>query len=181
MFRRHTLDAGLAEAYLVSTFYGRGSAREFYDKARSAAERAIQLDEGSFQAHATLGLVKSSYLQAGAAADFQRALQLNPSYATAHHWYAFDLWRTGRHEDALAELDRARQLDPVSPIINTDSGVFLISAGQTEEAVRAAAAHHRVGAGFFRSAPGAGDRICATKKLFRRDRGGGESRCSESE
>lgn len=128
--------AGLAEAYLVSTFYGHGSAREFYDKARGAAEHAIQLDEDSFQAHATLGMVKSSYLQVGAVAEFQRALQINPSYATAHHWYAFDLWRTGRHEDALAELGRARQLDPVSPIINTDTGVFLISGGQTEEAVR---------------------------------------------
>lgn len=128
--------AQLAQAYLVSAFYGLGSAREFYDKARSTAEHAIQLDEENFEAHTTLGMVHSSYLQAGAAAEFQRALQINPSYATAHHWYAFDLWRTGHHEDALAELGRARQLDPVSPIINTDTGVFLISAGQTEEAIR---------------------------------------------
>lgn len=128
--------AELAQAYLVSTFYGSGSAREFYDKARSEAEQAIQLDEESFQAHATLGMVRSSYLEAGAGAEFQRALQINPSYATGHHWYAFDLWRTGRHKDALAELDRARQLDPISPIISTDTGVFLISDGQTEEAVK---------------------------------------------
>ena len=128
--------AGLAEAYLVSAFYSLGSAREFYDKARIAAEHAIQLDEENFDAHATLGLVKSSYLEAGAAAEFQRALEINPSYATAHHWYAFELWRTNRHEDALAEMGRARQLDPISPIIATDTAVFLISAGQIDEAVR---------------------------------------------
>jgi len=81
-------------------------------------------------------MVRSSYLESGAAAEFQRALQINPSYATGHHWYAFDLWRTGRHKDALAELDRARQLDPISPIISTDTGVFLISDGQTDEAIR---------------------------------------------
>lgn len=128
--------AGLAEAYLVSAFYSRGSAKELYELARSSAQRAVDLNGGTFQAHATLGLVKSSYLEPGGEAEFQRALDLNPSYATGHHWYAFELWRSGRHEDALAELERARELDPVSPIIYTDDAVFHLSAGQDEEAVR---------------------------------------------
>jgi tetratricopeptide (TPR) repeat protein len=125
----------LADAYLVSAFYGRGSARELYDKAEATAKHAIELDDLSFQAHTTLGLVDSSYLRKGAAAEFKRALQIAPNDATAHHWYAFDLWRTAHRSDSLAELERARQLDPLSPIINTDQAVFLMSAGQVEEAI----------------------------------------------
>ena len=127
--------AGLAEAYLVSAFYGRGSPRDLYDKAQVAAEHSAQLDNLNFQAHTTLGLVASSYLRAGAAAEFQQALRINPNYATAHHWYAFDLWRTGHHEQALSELERAIELDPVSPIISTDKAMFLLSAGQVDDAV----------------------------------------------
>jgi TolB-like protein/DNA-binding winged helix-turn-helix (wHTH) protein/Tfp pilus assembly protein PilF len=126
---------GLANAYLVSAFYGRGSARDLYDKAEATAKHAIELDDLSFQAHTTLGMVASSYLRQGAAGHFKRALEIAPNYATAHHWYAFDLWRTGHHGDALAELERARQLDPLSPIISTDEGVFLTSAGETEKAI----------------------------------------------
>jgi TolB-like protein/Flp pilus assembly protein TadD len=127
--------AGLAEAYLVSAFYGRGSPRDLYDKAQLAAEHAVQLDNLNFQAHTTLGLVASSYLRPGAAAQFQQALQINPNYATAHHWYAFDLWRTGQHEEAVSEVERAIELDPVSPIISTDKAMFLLSAGQVDDAV----------------------------------------------
>jgi TolB-like protein/Tfp pilus assembly protein PilF len=127
--------AGLAEAYLVSAFYSRGSARDFYDKAQAAAERAVQLDKLSFQAHTTLGMVASSYLRHGAAAEFEQALQINPNYATTHHWYAFDLWRTGQHEQALTEIERAMELDPVSPIIGTDQAMFLLSSGQVDQAV----------------------------------------------
>lgn len=128
--------AGLAEAYLVSAFYSRGSAREFYDKAHIAAQRAVELNELTFQAHTTLGMVASSYLRVGAEREFKRALAINPNYATAHHWYAFYLWRVGRHEEALAEVERARLLDPVSPIINTDEAVFRVSAGQIDQAIR---------------------------------------------
>lgn len=126
---------GLADAYLVGAFYGRGSARELYDKAEATAKHAIELDDLSFQAHTTLGLIASSYLRPGAAVEFKRALEIAPNYATAHHWYAFDLWRTAHHSDSLAELERARQLDPLSPIISTDEAVFLMSAGQVEEAI----------------------------------------------
>ncbi len=127
--------AGLAEADVVSAFYGRGSPQDLYGKAQAAAERAVQLDKLNFQAHATLGLVASSYLRPGAGAEFQQALQINPNYATAHHWYAFDLWRTGQRDRSLSEMDRALELDPVSPIIGTDKAMFLLSAGQVDDAV----------------------------------------------
>ena len=126
---------GLADAYLVSAFYGRGSARDLYDKAETVARHAVELDGLSFQAHTTLGLIASSYVRPGSAAEFKKALEIAPNYATAHHWYAFDLWRTGHHSDSLAELERARQLDPLSPIINTDEAVFLMSDGQVEKAI----------------------------------------------
>jgi len=126
---------GLADAYLVSAFYGRGSARDLYDKAEAVARHAVELDGLSFQAHTTLGLIASSYMRPGSAAEFKKALEIAPNYATAHHWYAFDLWRTAHHSDSLAELERARQLDPLSPIINTDEAVFLMSDGQVEKAI----------------------------------------------
>jgi TolB-like protein/lipoprotein NlpI len=128
--------AGLAEAYLVSAFYSRGSAREFYDKAQDAAQHAIQLNELAFQAHTTLGMVASSYLRPGAEGHFKRALAINQNYATAHHWYAFYLWRVGKRDEAMAEMEKARLLDPLSPIINTDEAVFRLSAGQTDQAIR---------------------------------------------
>ena len=125
----------MAEAYLVSAFYSRGSPRDLYDKAQVAAEHTAQLDNLNFQAHTTLGLVASSYLRPGAGAEFQQALRINPNYATAHHWYAFDLWRNGQHDRSLSEMERAKELDPVSPIIGTDKAMFLLSAGQVDHAV----------------------------------------------
>jgi len=95
----------------------------------------VQLDNRNFQAHATLGLVASSYLRPGAAAEFRQALEINPNYATAHHWYAFELWRTAQHDRALSEIELAMELDPVSPIIGTDKANFLLSAGQVDNAV----------------------------------------------
>jgi TolB-like protein/Tfp pilus assembly protein PilF len=128
--------ADLAEAYLVSAYYGHATPNEMYQKAQAAAERAVRLNDLTFQAHSTLGLVRTAYLQPGAEIEFKRALEINPSYATAHHWYSFYLWRTGRYNEAFAEVERARQLDPVSPIINTDDAVFHLSAGQTDDAIQ---------------------------------------------
>lgn len=128
--------ADLAEAYLVNAYYGHAAPKEMYRKAEAAAERAVKLNDLTFQAHSTLGLVRTAYLQPGAEIEFKRALEINPSYATAHHWYSFYLWRTGRQNEAFAEVERARQLDPVSPIITTDDAVFHLSAGQTEDAIQ---------------------------------------------
>src|SRR5947208_8764792 len=71
----------------------------------------------------------------GAEREFVRALQLNPGYATAHHWYAFWLIAQGRAEDALQEIRAAQRLDPLSLIINTDVGEILYYGRRPDEAI----------------------------------------------
>jgi TolB-like protein/DNA-binding winged helix-turn-helix (wHTH) protein/lipoprotein NlpI len=128
--------AGLADAYAVLTYYSTVPATETFPKARTAAQRALQLDEKLPEAHTTLGLVSLFYSDLpGADREFKRALQLNPNYATAHHWNAFYLWRTNRHDEALAEIESARQLDPLSLIINSDEGKLLYDSRHPERAV----------------------------------------------
>jgi tetratricopeptide (TPR) repeat protein len=104
--------------------------------ARAAAQRALQIENLS-EAHATLGLIAENYDWdwPGAEREFRAAIALNPNYSTAHHWYgeAF-LATTGRFDEALAEMKRAAELDPLSPIISSDVGATLFLArryGQT--------------------------------------------------
>ena len=66
--------------------------------------------------------------------EYRRALELNPNYATAHQWYGF-LMMTDKHEEALSEMDRARQLDPLSLIINTNESRLLCGAHQPDQAI----------------------------------------------
>lgn len=87
-------------------------------QARASAERAIALDDRLAEAHAALAYVRLHSLDhAGAEAAFQRALDVNPGYATAHFWYAAALASVGRFDDAIEHATRAERLDPVSPII----------------------------------------------------------------
>jgi tetratricopeptide (TPR) repeat protein len=117
-------------------YYSGASANEAVSKAKSAAEQALRLDDSLVEAHATLGMVEVDHFNWPAAGlEYQRALQLNPNYATARQWYSFYLWMTDRHDAALEELDHARQLDPLSLIINTDEGRVLCAAHQTDRAI----------------------------------------------
>ena len=87
------------------------------------------------EAHAALGIIALNGLvwrQAGP--ELRRALDLNPNYATAHHWFVFYLLFSGRTEEAIAELELARQLDPLSAIINADEGQILYTANKYPEA-----------------------------------------------
>lgn len=115
--------AGLADVYVVD---GTVPLRESSQKAKAAAERALVLDNSLGEAHATLGFIKTHYEidWAGAEAEFKKAIELNPNYATAHHFYADMLMARGDFEKALQELEKARQLDPLSPIINVDFGLI---------------------------------------------------------
>jgi tetratricopeptide (TPR) repeat protein len=99
-------------------------AKEAFTKAREAAEKALQLDDTLAEAHNALAAVKADYDWdwPGAEREFRRAIELNPGYATAHQWYAEMLSELGRHEEALAEIKRAQQLDPFSLIINAVRG-----------------------------------------------------------
>ena len=130
--------AGLADTFtLMSTWYI-GPQSELMPKARTAALRALELDESLAEAHASLALIKENYDYdwAGSEKEFRRAIQLGPQYATAHQWYAEFLSWQGRFEEAFAESEQARQLDPLSPIIATDYASILYNSRQYDSAVK---------------------------------------------
>lgn len=113
--------AGLADAWVSMAWYAYVPPREAFPAAKDAATNALKLDPGLAEAHTTLAFITLYYDWdwAGAEREFQRAIQLNPNYANAHHWYAEYLSLTGRHERAIQESERARDLDPLSSIIKT--------------------------------------------------------------
>lgn len=127
--------SGLADAYDVATDYDLLPPRDSYSKGRAAALKALELDPMLAQAHATLADLKAAYEWdwTGAETEFKRALELNPGYATAHHWYAQFLTARGRHGEALAEIRRAMNLDPLSPSINAFAGSALYMARKYNE------------------------------------------------
>jgi tetratricopeptide (TPR) repeat protein len=129
--------AGLADTYgLMSTWYS-APPGEFMPKARTAALRALELDETLAEAHASLALIAENYDYDWQTAEkeFRRAIQLNPEYATAHQWYAEYLAWRGRFDEALSESERARQLDPMSLIIATDRESILYYSRQYDRAI----------------------------------------------
>src|SRR5579872_3023372 len=130
--------AGLADTFgLMSTWYV-GPQNELMPKARTAALRALKLDESLAEAHASLALIKENYDYdwRGAEKEFRRAIQLGPQYATAHQWYGEFLSWQGRFEEAFAESQQARQLDPLSLIIASDYASILFDARQYDSALK---------------------------------------------
>jgi TolB-like protein/DNA-binding winged helix-turn-helix (wHTH) protein/Tfp pilus assembly protein PilF len=129
--------AGLADSYALLGGYSLGSQSDLMPKARAAALRALELDESLAEAHTALALIVQNYDfdWQTAEREFRRAIQLNPNYATAHHWYAEHLSLLGRFDDALRESERARQLDPLSLIIATDNGAILYFSRQYDRAL----------------------------------------------
>jgi TolB-like protein/Tfp pilus assembly protein PilF len=129
--------SGLADSYILLGEYSLVPAKEAFTKAREAATKALELDDKLAEAHNALAAVKADYDWdwPGAEREFRRAIELNPGYATAHQWYAELLSELGRHEEALAEIKQAQQLDPFSLIINAVSGDALRSAGQYDLAI----------------------------------------------
>lgn len=112
--------AGLADSYALLDDWGDTAPRDSFPKARAAAEKAIAIDDSLAEAHASLGLVREAYDWdwAGAEKEFKRAIELNPNYATAHQWYGLYLASFGRFAEGEAEVRRAKELDPLSPIVN---------------------------------------------------------------
>lgn len=134
--------SGLADAYALlgsnpTTAITRPDAME---RARAAALKAIAINDTLAEAHTSLAFVYWHYDWNWPAAEkeFQRALQLNPSYPTAHHWYAFYLVSQGRTDQALEEIRRAQEMDPLSLIINTDVAQILYFARQYDQAIEQA-------------------------------------------
>jgi TolB-like protein/Flp pilus assembly protein TadD len=113
--------SGLADAYSILSAVPTAavSPLDAMPQAKKAAEEAIRLDPASAEAHAALALVKQSYDWdfAGAEREYQTAFALNPSYSSARQWHSLLLSARGRHQEALDEIERARTLDPLSPVI----------------------------------------------------------------
>ncbi len=132
--------AGLADAFLMLGGWGLMPPADAYPRARAAARRAIQIEETLAEPHATLGYLKTLYEWdwPGAEREFRRAIELNPEYGTAHHWYAYYLQTVGSMPQALAEIRRAWELDPLSPIISAEVAYFYSLTRQYEKAVQEA-------------------------------------------
>lgn len=129
--------AGLADAHLLLGVWGAKPPREVMVKAKQAATKALELDPGLAEPHATLGFATLcfDYDAPAAEAQFQRAIQLNPNYQTAHHWYAYTLAAMGRFDDAVTEIRRAEELSPASVNVATDVAEILYWAGDYEAAI----------------------------------------------
>lgn len=129
--------SGLADCYLVLPDYTNVPSQEAHPKSKAAALKALELDETLAEAHAALGGVKvdSEWDFVGAENELKRAIELNPNYATAHHWYAQYLSVMGRHEEAIKEIRRAQELDPLSLIINAVLGDTYIKARRYDDAI----------------------------------------------
>ena len=114
--------AGLADCYNILGYYNALSPMEAYTKAKAAALKALQLDDSLAEPHATLGVIKRDFEWdwAGAEAEFQRAIELNPGYVEAYHWRSTLLGMMGRKAEALREKARALAMDPLSIVIRTD-------------------------------------------------------------
>jgi serine/threonine-protein kinase len=129
--------AGLADCYACLPDYSGCTWRDVYSKARDAALKAIELDNTLAEPHASLGLVKMYYEWDfdGAEREYKRSIELNSNYATAHHWYAIFLASMTRFDEAIKEIHLARELDPLSLIINTGVGLIHLFARQYDKAL----------------------------------------------
>ncbi len=113
--------AGVAECYNMLGFWGVAAPHDVSPKAKAAASKALEIDENLAEGHAARAWVRFAYDWdwAGAEKELQRALELNPGYATAHQWYSHLLVYQGRVAEALAEVQRTLDLDPLSLIMNS--------------------------------------------------------------
>jgi len=129
--------AGIADCYDLLGWYDYLPPEEAFPRAKAAAEKALEMDETLAEANASLGWISANYDWDWLAAEskYKRAIELNPSYATVHQWYAEYLSYMGRHDESIAEAKRAQELDPLSIIINNDLGQVLYYARQYDRAI----------------------------------------------
>ena len=132
--------SGLADTYalLGDWQYAVMTPKEAFPKAKAAAIKALELDGTLGEAHNSLAFVLDGFdwdLDAGGK-EFQRALELSPGYATAHHWYAWHLSLLGRFDEAISEMRKAENLDPLSLIINADLAELLGLAHSYDDSIR---------------------------------------------
>ncbi|HEV2914139.1 MAG TPA: protein kinase [Pyrinomonadaceae bacterium] len=131
--------AGLADSYNMLGNYSELPPREAFPRARTAAIKALRIDDTLAEARASLAYAINGYdwNWAGAASEFKRAIELKPNYATAHYWYATThLAAVGKLDEALSEIMQAKELDPLSLIINTNLGWIYYFARRYEDAIK---------------------------------------------
>jgi len=129
--------SGLADAYSELPLFG-GAPSEYYPKGNAAARKALELDPTLARPHAVLGGTQMEYEWdfAGGEAEYKKAFEFDPSDATAHAWYAWDIGKIGgREQEAFTEINRAHQLDPLSPLIKGNVGFVHIWARQYDDAI----------------------------------------------
>jgi TolB-like protein/DNA-binding winged helix-turn-helix (wHTH) protein len=129
--------AGLADTFALLSSYGYAPPAEFIPKARAAALKALQIDESLAGAHVSLAVIAQNYDWDWTTAEreYRRAIQIDPDYATAHHWYAECLGFEGRFDEAFAESERARKLDPLSLIVSADYAALLYFSRQYDRSI----------------------------------------------
>jgi TolB-like protein/DNA-binding winged helix-turn-helix (wHTH) protein/tetratricopeptide (TPR) repeat protein len=131
--------SGLADTYalLGDWQYAVMTPKEAFPKAKGAAIKALELDSSLGEAHNSLAFVLDGFDWDfdSAGKEFQRAIELNPGYATAHHWYAWHLSLLGRFDEAIAEMKKAQNMDPLSLIINADLAELLVLAHHYDESI----------------------------------------------
>jgi TolB-like protein/DNA-binding winged helix-turn-helix (wHTH) protein/Tfp pilus assembly protein PilF len=132
--------SGLADTYalLGDWQYAVMTPREAFPKAKAAAIKALELDGSLGEAHNSLAFCFDAFDWDfdSAGKEFMRAIELNPGYATVHHWYAWHLSELGRNAEAIAEMQKAESLDPLSLIINSDLAELLVIAHSYDESIR---------------------------------------------
>ena len=129
--------AGLADSYDILGFYGFAAPRDAFPKAKAAALKALEIDEALPEAHASLAYTNFYYDWdwLGAEREFKRSIELNPAYATARMFYSGYLMAIGRHQEALAESEKAQELDPLSLINNVNIALLFYFARQYDQVI----------------------------------------------
>ncbi len=128
---------GLADCYLMLPLYGNLPTKEFTLRAKSAISKALEVDEQLPEAYASLAKIKEwdDWDWKGAEKDYRRSIELNPNYATAHHWYSVSLTFVGRLGEAIAEIQKAIEIDPLSLVIKSTLGDELYFRGEYDRAI----------------------------------------------
>ncbi len=128
--------AGLADAYALVGFYGYSPPREVMPKAKDAARKALEIDEGLAEAHCSLGYIHTifDWEWETARREFQRALELNPNYGPARYWYSVCLWFSGHFEESIAEVRRGLETDPLDVYMHVQLGCALLAAEKYAQA-----------------------------------------------
>ncbi len=161
--------AGIADCLVLLGLFGADNPREIMPQARAAAMKAIKLDESLGEAYASLGQIKLIYDWdwSAARANFQQAVSLNPTYPTAHQWHGEYLVSMGLFDQGVVELKRARDLDPLSLIINTNLGLNFYFARRYDLAIEQLECALELEPNFFRAHLHLG--MCYERKLMYRE------------